>query len=179
MNRMIGLGLMATASAAQAQADFCAEVRNIAAAARETPPFASVPRYPDRRPMLGHRACFIAQGPGLGFIRWFDGGARFVCDTPEDYVRERGWTDPENLMSRIATCLPQAVRPGPEYRDIAGRPLAGQPSPGWPRYNHYSSIYVDSGPLRFEYRTLHHSRFDRGWLTAYLRDADAEPRLIR
>lgn len=90
MKRIIGMGLMATASAAQAQADFCAEVRNVAAAARETPPFASVPRLPDQRPMLGHRVCFVAQGSGVGFIRWFDEGARFVCDVPEDLVRDRG-----------------------------------------------------------------------------------------
>jgi len=177
MNSMIGLVLMATAGAAQAQAqtDLCADVRSIVAAALETPAFASIPRYPEQRPLLGHHACFTLRGPGEGFIRWFDEGTRFVCDVPRNYPHERGWTDRDDLMSRIAACLPGAVRSGPEYRHADG-PQAGQLSPARPRYSFYSSVYVDSGPVRFDYRTFHHSRFNRGWLTAYRRDADTEPR---
>lgn len=181
MKCIIGMGLMAMAmvSAAQAQADFCADVRSVAAAAHETTPFASVPRLPDRRAMLGHRACFFAQAPGVGFIRWFDESACVVCDLPPDLLRDRGWTNREDLMSRIAACLPRALRSGPEYRDSAGSALGRQLSAGRPRYPYYSSVYVDSGPLRFEYGTLHHSRFDRGWLNVYVRDAEGTGRPIR
>lgn len=183
IKRMIGFGLavaaMTTCSAALAQADFCAEVREVAAAARETPPFASLARHPDSRPMLGFGACFITHGR--------DEAARFECRHFADDGRVRTWPNPDELMPRIAICLPQAVRSDPETRYLGGRgSRAGQlvPEeelsfpPGDYRNNlrhHRRTTYVDSGPLRFEHRLVIHPRIPSYQeLSVYIRDADAE-----
>ena len=92
-------------------------------------------------------------------------------------------------MSRIATCLPQAVLTGPETRFLGGRgSRAGQlvPEeeqsfpPGDYRNNfrhHRRTTYVDSGPLRFEHGLTIHPRIPfYQELFVYIRDADAEAR---
>ena len=173
MKHMIGLGLAVVAMAAHspvfAQGDICAEVREVIAAARETPPFASYPHNPNwenGRRMFGFIDCGYTNHPGEG--------ARFRCGMPDSGKRFSG----DVLMSRIAQCLPRPVRSGPEYRAAQGtRP--GPLIPERPRDRHrsfFTFLYVDSGPSRFEFRTQTTSRFIRWRLSAYIRDADAETR---
>lgn len=103
-------GLVAAGTAqAQTEADFCAELRRIVAAAGEDPPFASLPRGESKgaRPMFGFTApCGVTNDPGRVF----------QCQeqlAPMEVTAE-------GLIAASARCLPGAVRLPDRERDRWG-----------------------------------------------------------
>lgn len=184
MKRIVRCGLtvaaLATGEAALAQADFCGDVRALAAAAQTTPAFASLPHHPESRRMLGFATCLVFR----------EEASRFQCLHPaadalgRDDPAGRGWDTPEDLMARIAECLPQAARSGPEVRYAHGRwrgELVPEDQQQFPQgdfrnnlRNHHRRLFVDAGPVRFEHRTLIHPRVPSyQTLAVYIRDTEA------
>jgi hypothetical protein len=168
MKRKISLGLVAAIAAldspAQANGAFCAEIREVVAAARETPPFSSFPPPSgmDGRRMLGFAVC------GTDSLY---GYPRFLCASHTD---RRGWSDHVELASWIERCLPQAVRAGEELDD----PSVSRPGRR-PRIMigpTYHGIHIDAGDLRFTVERAAHPRVWNVVLTAYPRDRSGEDR---
>jgi hypothetical protein len=152
------------ASQAQAHADFCAELREVVAAARETPPFASFPNWSTyARPMLAFEQCGTARDYG---------SLRFLCTRydPERLPEPPGLDSRESfdrLVSRIEHCLPRAIRARDE------RPVPNARSR--PRVQLWEDHIVDFDldGLRFRVNLVIRPRFTRLGLEAYDPEARA------
>jgi len=168
MKHMIRLGLIATiavaGNAAQARQDFCAEIREVVAAARETPPFSSFPPPSGMRGrrMLGFSVC------GTDSL---NGYPRFVCGGSP--TEPRGWSGHEELALLVEQCLPQAVRAAEEVDDPSvsrpGRRPRVRIGGGVP----WHRIHIDLEALRITVARESNPRVSWVILSAYDRDRDS------
>ena len=168
--RSIRAGMIAAvavaADAASAREPFCAELREVVAAAGETPAFASFPPPTARegRRMLGFAVCGAENR---------DPHPSFRCASHTD---ERGWHDHVELASWIEQCLPDAVRASEEIGDAA------EPAPGGNRRRRVAMgvplhrIQIDAAGLRFTVERPAHPRVWNVILTAHRRDGANEGR---
>lgn len=107
----MAIAALAASGTAQAQpnANFCADLREIVAAWRETPPFASLPNWSrNGRPMLAFELCGTGSdygGTGLHFVCTRYDPAR-IAVSPATTARD----DFHVLVSRIEACLPPGTR---------------------------------------------------------------------
>jgi hypothetical protein len=153
---------VAPASAAAQSADgFCGELREVVAAARDAPPFASLPPPTGRegRRVLGFAVCGA---------RSRDADAHFVCSSPTE---DREWQDQIELASRIEQCLPGAVRAGEEIGDRDGAGPEGVRRPRIAMGVPVHSILIDAGGLRFTVVRPAHPRVWNVVLTVHRLDA--------
>lgn len=134
------IAAIAPATAAARSPDgFCGELREVAAAARETQPFASFPPPTGRegRRMLGFAVCGARSRDPIPY---------FSCS---GHAENREWQDQIELASLIEQCLPGAVRAGEEIGDRDGNGPEGGRRPRIAMGVPHHSILIDAGGLRF------------------------------